>query len=183
MNLPNKLSLFRLFLVPLFAFSFFLYNADNIFFRNLPIIIFSVAVITDAIDGIIARSYGQVTKLGQILDPAADKLLLDTAFLILAFAKIVPSFFRIPVWVACIVFGRDLFMIMGAVIIYKSFNYLDFKPTLVGKFTTLIQVLTIFAILLNLRYSFMFLNITVFFTVLSGFHYLIIGTKTWIQKK
>ena len=78
MNLPNKLSLIRIFMIPVFVLFFFLnalpYN------EVYAAAIFAVAAITDLLDGHIARKYGLVTNLGKFLDPIADKVLVSTAF-------------------------------------------------------------------------------------------------------
>jgi CDP-diacylglycerol---glycerol-3-phosphate 3-phosphatidyltransferase len=98
-NLPNTLSLVRIFLVP-FLVVFLIANAEP---RNYPAAaIFLAAVFTDWLDGRIARSRRQVTTLGQLLDPIADKLLIAAALISLV------EIGRVPAWVVTIIIGRDI---------------------------------------------------------------------------
>jgi CDP-diacylglycerol---glycerol-3-phosphate 3-phosphatidyltransferase len=98
-NLPNTLTLVRIFLVP-FLVVFLIANAEP---RNYPAAaIFIAAVLTDWLDGRIARSRRQVTTLGQLLDPIADKLLIAAALISLV------EIGRVPAWVATIIVGRDI---------------------------------------------------------------------------
>ncbi len=99
MNLPNTLTLVRIFLVP-FLVVFLIANAEP---RNYPAgAIFLAAVFTDWLDGRIARSRRQVTTLGQLLDPIADKLLIAAALISLV------EIARVPAWVATVIVGRDI---------------------------------------------------------------------------
>ncbi len=99
MNLPNTLSLVRIFLVP-FLVVFLIANAEP---RNYPAAaIFLAAVFTDWLDGRIARRRRQVTTLGQLLDPIADKLLIAAALISLV------EIGRVPAWVATVLIGRDI---------------------------------------------------------------------------
>lgn len=98
MNLPNTLTLVRIFLVP-FLVVFLIANAPP----NYPAVaIFLAAVLTDWLDGRIARSRGQVTTLGQLLDPIADKLLIAAALISLV------EIGRVPAWVVTVIVGRDI---------------------------------------------------------------------------
>lgn len=173
MNLANKFSLIRLLLTPLFVLSVLYYRQDNLLFANLPLIIFLAAIATDAIDGFIARHYGQTTAFGTVLDPLADKFLLVVAFIILTFTKTIPPHLRIPPWVLIIVLTRDIFIIIGASVIYMMFEYIEFKPSPLGKITTFLQMATILSILLRFRYSYTIWIPAAAFTVLSGIYYLI----------
>lgn len=174
MNLPNKFTLARLLLTPIFVLSILYYNrGDNLFLTNLPLIIFLIAIMTDAVDGFIARRYHQRTSLGIVLDPIADKFLLIVVFITLAFTKTIPADFRIPPWVLIIVLTRDIFILLGASIIYFIFEYVEFKPSIIGKVTTVFQMATVLSILLRFPYSHIIWTMTAALTVLSGIHYLI----------
>lgn len=99
MNLPNTLTLVRIFLVP-FLVVFLIASPEP---RNYPAgAIFLAAVLTDWLDGRIARSRRQVTTLGQLLDPIADKLLIAAALISLV------EIGRVPAWVATVIVGRDI---------------------------------------------------------------------------
>ena len=104
MNLPNKLTCFRVILIPVFA-AFLL--IDSIPFYNIiALVVFCVACITDFLDGHIARKYNLVTNFGKFMDPLADKVLVSTAMIILVGLGILPS------WIAAIIIARE-FIISG----------------------------------------------------------------------
>jgi len=123
----------------------------------------------------------QRTALGSYLDPVADKLLLTSAFIILAVVKMVPG------WLAVIVISRDILIILGVVIFSIENVSLVIKPRIASKCTTVAQVSTILFVLLNpdipgayiMRWSFYWL--TAGLTITSGLHYLYIGMNI-VQK-
>lgn len=172
MNLANRFSLIRLFLTPIFVLAVLYCRGDNLLFANLPLIVFLIAISTDAIDGFIARRYGQTTRFGAVLDPLADKFLLIVAFITLTFAKTIPPYFRIPPWVLIIVFTRDIFILTGASIIYMTLEYIEFKPSALGKIATFLQMMTILAVLLRFSHSYVIWTGAAIFTLLSGIQYL-----------
>lgn len=108
----------------------------------VALVIFFIASITDYIDGYLARNYGQQSRLGQFLDPAADKLLTTAAFVVLALPReAIPS---IPLWLAASVVGRDLFIVLGSLIVYMITRFKDFKPTRLGRINTFLEMGLIF---------------------------------------
>ena len=173
MNLANKFSLARLFLTPVFVLTVLYYREGHLLFASLPLAVFLLAIITDAVDGFIARHYGQTTRFGTVLDPLADKFLLAVAFIALTFMTTIPAHLRIPPWVLIIVLTRDIFILIGAAIIYMMFGYIEFKPSALGKVTTFFQMMTILSVLAGFRYSHVAWNTAAAFTALSGIHYLI----------
>ncbi|MDD5681323.1 MAG: CDP-diacylglycerol--glycerol-3-phosphate 3-phosphatidyltransferase [Candidatus Omnitrophica bacterium] len=173
MNLPNKLSVARLLLTPVFVVSVVYHTEANPILANLPLIVFLTAIATDALDGFIARKYNQITSFGILLDPLADKFLLIVSFITLSLATTTLPHLRIPPWVLIIVLTRDLFILIGAAVIYMVFGYVEFKPSMLGKIATVFQMLTILAVLLRLDYSGIVWTLAAFFTVVSGIHYLI----------
>ncbi|MBI5180625.1 MAG: CDP-alcohol phosphatidyltransferase family protein, partial [Nitrospirae bacterium] len=104
--------------------------------------IFLLAGISDGLDGFIARSSKQKTKLGTFLDPMADKLLLTASFVTLT------ALHLIPVWVSIIVISRDIIIIIGALMLILFQDDLKVSPSLTGKATTLFQILYIVLLLL-----------------------------------
>ncbi len=136
LNVPNSLTLLRLFLVPLLTIS--------IIYREfeLTLVLFLLAAATDLLDGVFARLLNQCTLLGLYLDPAADKILTLSCYLSLAFIGLVPA------WLTVLVFFKDLFMILGAAIIFFCGWELKVEPSSWGKHTTFLQLLTIAAVLL-----------------------------------
>ena len=111
MNIPNALSFLRLLLVPVFAIVFFS-DAPNAY--NWAGFIFAFAGFTDILDGYIARKYNQITRLGRIIDPLADKLMQVTAFVCLTISDI------IPVWVIFILVAKELTLLGGGAIVLKK---------------------------------------------------------------
>lgn len=182
MNLANKFSIIRLLLTPLFVLAILYYREDNLFFANLPLVVFFVAVITDAIDGFIARRFGLTTPLGAVLDPLADKFLLVVAFITLTFTKTIPPHLRIPPWILTIVLTRDIFILMGASIIYMMFEYIEFRPSALGKVTTFFQMMTVLSVLLSFKYSYVVWTLAALFTVFSGVHYLLRANRILHEK-
>ena len=138
MNLPNTLSLVRIFLVP-FLVIFLIANAQP---RNYPAaVIFLAAVFTDWLDGRIARSRGQVTTLGQLLDPIADKLLIAAALISLVEIQ------RVAAWVATIIIGRDI-AITGLRGIAAS-QGLIIAASQLGKYKMFAEVIAVIVLILD----------------------------------
>lgn len=171
MNLANKISTTRIVLVPFFvaaiAYSQF----------RIALAIFTVCILSDAFDGYIARKKGERTRLGTLLDPIADKLLMMTAFISLSVVKAVPSSLRFPLYVPIIAISRDVLIILGCLVIYLLKGAVDIKPTGLGKSTTFFQMASIIAILIQFDYSNIIWNITVILTVFSGLDYLRIASR------
>lgn len=151
MNLPNKLTMLRIILVPIFILclcipvEFWQFLEENLTFVNaevastvmsyLALIIFAVAAFTDFLDGRISRKNGIVTKFGKIMDPLADKLLVSAGFIMLTGLGIVPAF------VTAVVVFRDFFV--NALRMFGSDNAKDVSAGISGKVKTLFQMLTI----------------------------------------
>ncbi len=164
---PNVLTLLRICSIPILLGAVW----EHHFALAFGLFLFSAC--TDAIDGFLARWLRQRSLVGQYLDPAADKLLLSSLFLLFTAMGILAPH------IALIVFGRDLGMTISAAIIYTLVKLRDFRPTLLGKANSVSQVISIGLVLLSLvnhRPTIMAaretaLNATIFFTVVSGFHY------------
>lgn len=141
MTVPNLLSIFRMGLVPLFIIAL----VGNQPMRALGI--FVLAGITDGLDGLIARFWKQQSHLGTYLDPIADKLLLTSAYVMLA---IPPNGggLTIPVWVSILVIARDVLIVVVALILYLALDISHFPPAMIGKATTVVQVVTVVLVML-----------------------------------
>jgi cardiolipin synthase len=171
MSIPNFLTLIRIVLIPWFAI--LLINGSF----NQALWVFAGAAVTDGLDGLTARWFSQRTRLGSLLDPIADKLLLSTAFITLAIMK------EIPVWLSVIVVSRDVVIVLGVSILFFNQTLVEMKPTLYSKMTTFFQLLLILLVLSSgyidagdwLRQGLVLT--TLVFTVFSGFHYLYTGLK------
>ena len=175
MNLPNYITLFRIVLVPFFFGFLTYYNDQHPNFRFLAFLTFLVAIATDALDGSIARSFRKQTELGTFLDPFADKLLLLSGFLGIAFSS--AFIIKPPLWVVIMVVFRDLFIICGLVIIFLTTSHIQIRPNLLGKLTTLFQMLTVLAVLAGWKYSEPIWLATSAFTALSAAAYLVRGIR------
>ncbi len=175
MNLPNFLTLVRIFLTPLLVI--FLINDRY----THALMVFAVAGVTDGLDGFLARVLHQKTRLGAILDPIADKTLLSSAYVTLAITRQVPS------WFAVVVISRDLIIVAGVLILFLTVGSIDIKPTIVGKMTTFFQLITALAILSktvfkepNIALDGLYVFTTIL-TVFSGLQYVMQGFKIWSQ--
>ena len=164
---PNLLTMLRICLAPFLVVAV----VEQRF--KVAFVLFLMAACTDAMDGLLARWLRQRTMLGQYLDPVADKLLLSSLFLVLTHMRILEP------RIAVLVFGRDLGMLLTAVILYATTNLRDFHPSLLGKANSFSQVVAIGVVLLSLISPHLWvayarvaaLDVTMFLTVLSGFHY------------
>jgi cardiolipin synthase len=176
MNLPNALTLARIILIPLFVIFLISKSFQNAF------ITFVIAGITDALDGFIARIWHQQTDLGAYLDPIADKLLLASAFVTLAILGIIPS------WLTVVVMSRDVIIALGFWVLTLMNHKPTIKPKFTSKITTVLQILTVIWALLSVLHwggQLLFpilINLTAFFTILSGLHYIYIGNKLLTEK-
>ncbi|WP_163328170.1 CDP-alcohol phosphatidyltransferase family protein [Desulfurobacterium thermolithotrophum] len=166
-NIPNVITLIRGFLVPLFIMA--------VFYKNfkLALIIFLVASISDALDGFLARHLNQVTTLGVILDPIADKALINSGFILLSYVDRI-----IPVWLTILVLSRDVIILVGGWLLTTFGKINKIKPTMIGKLTAFFQFFTIFLTLLNLNYQIcnsfcinVIYGVTALLTVLSAIDY------------
>ena len=142
-TLPNILTLLRILAVPFFAIALWYGHALE------ACLIFIGAGITDMLDGFIARRFNQGSELGAILDPAADKLLMTTAFVLMALPG-TPLVARIPVWVSILAISRDVTMSLVAFLAYDRLGKDRLKPTFLGKATTATELGAIsFGLLVN----------------------------------
>jgi len=131
MNLPNFLTLLRIFLVPVFLIA--------VLYRYFPLalVVFIVAGATDALDGFLARRLSLETRLGIYLDPLADKLLTTVSFISLAGVGLLPA------WLAVVVVTKDLYVSIGVGICHFSGLPLRVAPTSWGKGSTFLQIVTV----------------------------------------
>jgi len=175
-NFANKISTFRILSVPFFIASLIYYSPERSYLKFIALVIFILGVISDAVDGYIARKSRQYSKAGLVLDPLGDKLLLMSAFICLSIKSEFTLHF--PLWVTLIVISRDVIILLGALVIYIVRQDINISPTRWGKLTTTFQMCSVIAVLLQLEVSFMFWWLAVFFTLISGIDYVKRGFKT-----
>ncbi|MDD2751621.1 MAG: CDP-alcohol phosphatidyltransferase family protein [Candidatus Omnitrophica bacterium] len=176
MNFANKISTFRILTVPFFIACLIYYSPEREYLRLLALTIFILAVISDAVDGYIARKSKQQSKAGLILDPLGDKLLLMGAFIFLSPMSKMPLHF--PLWVTWIVISRDALILLGIVVIYMVKQNIDIRPTKWGKLTTTFQMVSATCVLMQLNIAVFFWWIAIIFTLISGVDYIRRGFKT-----
>ena len=128
LNVPNTLTVMRMLLVPVIVVALLRQSYD------VALGIFLLAGASDGLDGFIARRFNQCTRLGAILDPLADKLLVVSSALVLGWLG------RIPWWLAAAVVGRDLVIVAGAIAYYRRVRHLEMEPTLLSKLNTFLQI-------------------------------------------
>lgn len=173
-TLPNYLTLLRIVLVPFFVAFLLKHKPAEAF------IIFLLAGLTDVLDGLVARIWHQRSVAGLWLDPIADKLLLFSSFFLLSFSEYAsPN--TIPWRVFLVVLGRDLLIVCGALVLFLLKRKQNFPPTLIGKTSTVCQVLTVLAVLffnfLNKQVGLLswLYDLSILATVVSGLQYIWIG--------
>ena len=168
MNLPNIISIVRIILVPVIIFSIL---RDR---NGIALLFFLLAGLSDALDGFIARRFNLCTKLGAMLDPVADKLLIVSTVLVFFWLG------RLPGWLMLAIVCRDLIIVGGTVAWFFRFGRVEMAPSLAGKLNTFLQIGLIFLVMvqasglsrisswLPLLFSLVFLS-----TLVSGMHYII----------
>jgi cardiolipin synthase len=176
LNFANKISTFRILCVPFFIASliYYYFSPEQVYLRFLALAIFILGVISDGVDGFIARKSKQMSKAGLILDPLGDKLLLMSAFICLAW---IPLPIKFPLAITIIVISRDVLILLGAVVIFIVRQTIEVLPTRWGKLTTSFQMLSVIAVLLQWKYASVLWLSAVFFTIFSGIDYIKKGFK------
>lgn len=176
MNTANKITMIRVFLVPIFMVLFYI---DSIACRYAALIVFIIASITDAVDGHVARKYNQTTTFGKFVDPLADKVLTTAAFLLLMY------YGRMSVWAVMIVLVRE-FMVAGVRLSAAGEGSVVAASSW-GKLKTVTQMIAVMAAMVLMNYekllgvptkilSDILIWVSVVFTVISGVDYLV---KNW----
>ena len=172
-QIPHALTLLRLFLAPLLVWLI----VSSRFREALLLVI--LAGLTDWFDGFAARRLGVTGRLGIILDPLADKALLVTLFLVLAYVALIPG------WVLALVMGRDLVIVIGALLLRIFRNIRKFVPSTVGKVSTFFQIVYVLLVLLDAAFPLQLLDwlrllallLTTLFTAWSGYGYVRLGIQ------
>ena len=139
---PNRISLLRLLLV--WPFVLLLLNQRELgWARHAALGIFLVMGVSDFIDGLLARRLNARTRLGAILDPLADKVLIVCSVVVLSSPTVAPGGLALPNWVVVAVVGKDLWVVIGTVVVYLATDRLRVQPTWAGKLSTLGQLLMV----------------------------------------
>src|SRR4030042_3801575 len=171
MNVPNLLTILRILSIPVFVICL-RYGRPFIAF-----LVFVVAGITDGLDGLIARVSRQRTPTGEYLDPVADKLMLTSAFIVLAVMGMIPG------WLTVIVIARDVIIVLGILVLLLTSHRVAIKPIFISKTATCFQIATIEWALLAPYSPFLksvlpyIIWVTAVLTCITGLQYIYIGTQ------
>jgi cardiolipin synthase (CMP-forming) len=157
LTLANKITILRLLLVPVLIYLLFSYahsvipDSHTTMLRYGAAALFVLIFLLDILDGLVARLGKQITTLGAILDPVADKALIISSLIALANMPDTAFEQHIPNWFVLITISRDVYLLIGSVIVYSLCNTLAIKPHITGKSATFFNVLVIVCVLLDLQ--------------------------------
>lgn len=182
MTLANKITIARLFLIPIFGIFAWGYGASVVrgrpaqCVRMIAAFVFILAAAMDGLDGFIARRFNQRSRLGAILDPIADKGLVMTALVVLPLSSRSEDF---PIWFPIAVIGRDAILVTGFLVLSKTIGRVEIRPTKIGKTATLLQIAAILWQLLGTRRigQIYLTTLATLFTVASGLGYVADGIR------
>jgi CDP-diacylglycerol--glycerol-3-phosphate 3-phosphatidyltransferase len=147
MTTANKITIFRILLIPFFVVEVLYYGRNgHELHRFLSVASFASAAILDGVDGYIARHYNQRSELGAILDPLADKLLLVSGIIILSFDHL-PYLDSVPLWLTGTIIGRDILLLTGLIVIQITVGKVKVRPRILGKAATVLQMIVVVWIL------------------------------------
>lgn len=159
MNIPNMITIIRFVLIPFFIYSFFYIPNGNV----IAAMIFILSGLSDILDGYIARHYNQITQIGILMDPLADKLMILTVLFSLWIKNIIPFF------IILIVLIKEIIMILGAFILYRKKN-IAIPANKYGKATTLLFYIAIIFSIFDWNYG---LTLMIIALVLALFAFII----------
>lgn len=157
MNIPNTLTIIRLLLIPGYVYYFFSPMENGI---RTAIVIFVAAGLTDILDGFIARKYNLVTRLGIVLDPLADKLMLLTVLISITLKN------QIPFWIIVVVAIKETLMVMGAITLFNDHDIVV-PANKFGKLSTIAFYISILAVAFDFPYSRVMLDVFVMITIVA----------------
>ncbi len=178
-QIPNILTVLRILLILPFAYSVYHENYTH------ALLIFFIAGLSDGVDGFLARQFNWKSRFGAIADPLADKLLLITAYVMLMWTE------QLPLWLLLLILGRDLVIVIGALLYHYFISHYEVKPSILGKACTLFQIVYVLTLIISLAgwpmpvwaidYG---LYIVAAITAISGIHYLVAwGNKAFQHQK
>ena len=141
MNLPNKLTVLRILLIPFFVASLLYKSGEDYRFRIMALVIFAIAAITDTLDGMIARKYNLITDFGKFMDPLADKVLVCSGLICFVELKQLSSV------IVIIIIAREF--IISGIRLVASDNGVVIAAAMSGKLKTVIQMITVILLIIN----------------------------------
>ena len=166
MNVANLITFIRILCVPLLIYLIFHYPS-SVYLR----ILFSICMLSDFLDGLIARSFKLKTTIGSILDPMADKIFLLSLFISFAILQ------KIPMWLLVIILTRDTIIVFGWLTIYLLTRTKTVIINYSGKLTIFFEMFSLFFIIFNLPYQSILFYFTAVTALYSTFDYCLKGAK------
>ncbi|MDX1572577.1 MAG: CDP-alcohol phosphatidyltransferase family protein [Methylophaga sp.] len=178
-DIPNLICWFRIALVAPVVWTMLKFDFQ------LALLLFAIAGISDGLDGFLAKHYHWKSRLGSILDPLADKLLLVASFATLSYLALLPW------WLFALVMGRDLLIVAGAFAYHKAFGEFEFEPLWSSKVNTLLQIVLVLLVMVQVQWfpqldeiKTIVIWIVVFSVIISGSEYVLVwGRNAWRQWK
>ena len=178
-DIPNLISCFRIVLVAPVVWAMLEFD-----FR-LALLLFAIAGISDGLDGFLAKHFQWQSRLGSILDPIADKLLLVACFATLSYLQLLPW------WLFWLVIGRDLLIVAGALTYHRVFGEFELKPLWSSKINTLLQILLVLLVMVQAQWfpqldeiKTIGIWLVVASVINSGSEYVLVwGMSAWRQRK
>ncbi|OGV45255.1 MAG: hypothetical protein A2X46_14725 [Lentisphaerae bacterium GWF2_57_35] len=153
MTLANKVTITRLLGIPVFILLTLYYTMSlaagngSETYRIWALVVFVAIASTDALDGYLARSRHEITELGRILDPLADKALLLSALILLTRPSLPGLVPHIPIWFTALTISRDVLLLLGSVVIHHFVGTVKVRPRIFGKVATVLTMLAILWVL------------------------------------
>jgi len=189
MTLPNKITVARILLIPVFVFCAIRYGqglaagAEDLRWRIAALVVYAVAALSDAIDGYVARHYDLTSRLGRTLDPVADKLLLLVGIVTLSVTQWP---LQVPFWFAVLAIGRDVLIVIGVMVLHYGRGNVKMEPFLSSKICTVLQLSVVCWVLLDFwsvagRPEILdaLIVLAACFTLISGYQYGAEAVRQW----
>lgn len=150
LNHANRVTVVRILLIVPFVICMLKSNEPEfgIILRYVSLLIFMLMALSDAYDGYVARKKNQITRLGSFLDPLADKLLMTCACILLSVKRTAVPGFTLPPTVVVLIIGKDLFLLLGFMILYFMTLQIKIIPAAIGKYATALQLSMVAGILI-----------------------------------
>jgi CDP-diacylglycerol--glycerol-3-phosphate 3-phosphatidyltransferase len=180
MTLPNQITIARILLIPVFVVLAIYYGKTavtghpNESLRMATIGVFLIASLSDGVDGWLARRFHLKSRLGAVLDPLADKGLMLTAIITLSITKWP---YELPVWYPVLVISRDVIILSGCGVLRLLNDHLEVHPSLLGKASTFLQMLTVAVVMLQWSHCDPVVWVSGVVTLLSGIGYVSAGIR------
>lgn len=161
MNIPNKITFLRIILIPIFIILLYIKVR---YIEYIAAFVFIMLALTDALDGYIARKRKEVTRLGKLIDPLADKLLISAALIFLIGRGV-------PAWMAFVIIARE-FAVTGLRLSALAKD-VAIPASKWGKIKTITQIIAIVAVIINFPFNWYFMLVAVILTLVSGVDYFV----------